>query len=313
MLFSNERSAVCRGMGLVILASVFWGTVGISSQIVYRHSSLTALSVGFFRLALAFPVSALLCSCFLDFRIWRQPLVYYLRTSLIGAMFALYQVCYFSAIHHVGVSVATLITVCTAPVLVALLSAALQRESLTRPTCAALALAVVGTVLLIGRPHIMVGMQDLVAGTLLALGSASGYAVVTLLGKTLAGQGHPLHISTVSFGTGAMCLLPFASVPALTGDGAFRIWGVLVYMGVVPTALAYLCFFLAMRFVRASTASILSLIEPLTATVLAWFLFDEGLGTMGMGGAAMLLGAIVLLYRNRGVGQGSSLASGTAE
>jgi DME family drug/metabolite transporter len=35
---------------------------------------------------------------------------------LIGMMTALYQVCYFGAIERTGVAVATLVTLCTAPV-----------------------------------------------------------------------------------------------------------------------------------------------------------------------------------------------------
>ena len=60
------------------------------------------------------------------------------------------QACYFAAISRVGVAIATLVTICTAPVLVCLFSAALLRERLTRAVVGSLACALIGTVLLIG-------------------------------------------------------------------------------------------------------------------------------------------------------------------
>jgi drug/metabolite transporter (DMT)-like permease len=38
-------------------------------------------------------------------------------------------------------------------------------------------------------------------------------------------------------------------------------------------------------------------VEPLTAAVLAWLLFDERLGPLALVGAALLLGAVLLLAR----------------
>ena len=111
----------------------------------------------------------------------------------------------------------------------------------------------------------------------------------------MAGRHHPLHATTIAFGVGALALLPFAHPTE-----AFRtpeIWGLLLYVGIVPTAISYTLFFFGMRYVRATVASVLTLIEPLTATILAWLLFGERLGAAGLVGAIMLFGAIILLYR----------------
>ena len=63
-----------------------------------------------------------------------------------------------------------------------------------------------------------------------------------------------------------------------------------------PTALAFVVFLAGMEHTTATVASIITLLEPLTATVLTWLLFDEQLGLLGLLGAALLLGAIWLLY-----------------
>jgi len=54
-----------------------------------------------------------------------------------------------------------------------------------------------------------------------------------------------------------------------------------------------------MRHIKASTASVITMLEPLTATMLAWLLFDERLGMAGMLGALLLLAAIAVLYRGK--------------
>lgn len=293
----DPTAAARRGIWLVCFASILWGTVGIATQAVYHQSNLTALSVGFWRLAFAWPVVALLGRVLI--RGPAQPLSrpQLLKMLVIGAMLALYQVCYFSAISQVGVAIATLITLCSAPAIVALLSVWWQGELLTHRTLTALACALAGTVFLVGTPQPLGAQGRLLLGAALALGSATGYAVVTLLGKGLAEQVHPLRSAGISFAAGALCLLPFAAVAGLTSTQPLPVWALLGYIGVVPTALAYLCFFLAMRYIPAATASILSLLEPLTATLLAWWLFDERLGPGGALGALLLLGAIAILYR----------------
>ena len=74
-------------------------------------------------------------------------------------------------------------------------------------------------------------------------------------------------------------------------------WALLLYLGLVPTALAYVLFLSGIRQITATVASIVTLVEPLTSTMLAWLLFGEQLGPLGVFGAALLLGAIGLLYR----------------
>jgi len=63
----------------------------------------------------------------------------------------------------------------------------------------------------------------------------------------------------------------------------------------VPTALAYGLFLTGMRATPATVASIATLLEPLTATLLAWVLFGERLGPLGLAGTALLLTAMAVL------------------
>lgn len=283
---------------LIVLAAILWGTVGITTQTLYRLTATNPLSVGFFRLAIAAPALGIGCWGVLgrrSLRIARRDLA---RIALIGLMLALYQACYFAAIARVGVAIATLVTLCLAPVIVAVLSAALLGERPTRRVLVALACALAGIAGIAGfggGSHTAVNA----AGILLAAGSALGYAIVTLTSRAVAGRYHPLQINAIAFATGALTLLPLALATGFAVSYPLQGWLLLAYLGLVPTALAYALFLAGMRTTPATVASIVTLLEPLTATVLAALLFGERLGPLGLLGAALLLTALVVLAAGR--------------
>ena len=96
---------------------------------------------------------------------------------------------------------------------------------------------------------------------------------------------------------GTLALLPVLLLEGAQITYPMVSWGLLLYLGVVPTALAYFLFTIGMRTTVATVASLVTLIEPLTAAGLAWLLFDERLGPLALVGAALLLGAVFLLTR----------------
>ncbi len=293
------RANARQGLLQIVLAAVLWGTVGITTKSLYGLSDTTALSIGFFRLAISAPVLFAACWYTLGARAFRIPPRDLVYMMLIGVAIALYQVCYFAAIARLGVAIAVLITLCTAPVMVALISALLLRERLGRVVLLALLCAICGTVLLVWvGPDASGVAHDTLPGILLALSSAFGYTIITLCSRTLAGRYHPLQPITVGFGAGALMLLPFALVTGMVVAYPALGWGLLLYMGLVPTALAYGFFLAGMRHTTATVATIATLIEPLTSTTLAWLLLGERLGPLGLLGGALLLGAIGLLYRH---------------
>jgi len=169
------------GLLLIVLSAVLWGTVGVAIKALYGLVDTNPLSIGFFRLAIALP--ALFSACWYTvgvrmFQVQRSDLVLML---LLGAMMALYQVCYFGAIAQIGVAIAVLVTLCIAPVIVALLSLWLFREKLTPRLIIALTFALVGTALCMDvQPNATGEQGNAVLGVLLALGSAFGYAVIAL-------------------------------------------------------------------------------------------------------------------------------------
>ena len=93
----------------------------------------------------------------------------------------------------------------------------------------------------------------------------------------------------------ALVLLPIGWLASPRGALA-ALW-----LGVVPTAVAYVLFARGLEGVSAATASTLTLAEPLTAAALGILLLGEAPATATAVGAALLLtGLVVLARRTRG-------------
>lgn len=290
-----------RGLLSIMLAAVLWGTVGVAVKVIYGLAATNALSIGFLRLAISVPALFAACWHLLGWQMFRVAKPDLLLMLLIGVMTALYQVCYFGAIAKVGVATAVLVTLCIAPIIVALFSSWLLNEKLTPSLIMALSFALTGTALLVGvSANQAIASFNTLIGVFLALGAAFGYAIIVLCSRALAGRCHPLQSLTIGFSTGAVILLPFALLNGLAIDYPVMGWALLLYLGLVPTVLAYLLFLSAMRQTSATVASITTLIEPLTSTILAWLFFREQLGLFGLWGGLLLLGAMLLLLRNDG-------------
>jgi drug/metabolite transporter, DME family len=292
-MYSQKRST--RDFLCIVCASIAWSTVGIANQAIYAHSAANALSLAFFRLAIGAPLFILAGLRLLGPRLfhikWRA-----LRLMLLmGGLQALYQVSYSAAIAYAGVTVSTLIAICAAPVIVALFSTFIARERLTLATLIALVGALAGTILLVvARAHPSSGNVSLF-GVALAFLSACGYAGFILCGRRLSSDYHALQVNAVAFGTGALLLLFVATFTQLVVVYPLWGWFLLLYLGCVPTGLAFALFQIGMRSLSATVVSIITMLEPLMAAVLAWIFFQEQLTSLGLLGAALLLGSMVMI------------------
>jgi DME family drug/metabolite transporter len=133
-------------------------------------------------------------------------------------------------------------------------------------------------------------------GVALAVTAGGAYAVYTLAAKRLLATGHaPESVMAVAFGIGALVLLPalLATQPTwlLHTDGI----ALALFLGIVPTALAYLLFASGLRRLTAAETSTLTLAEPLTAAVLGAVVLAEPLSGPAIAGAGLVLAGLVTL------------------
>ena len=288
-----------RGMSMIVTAACMWGTVGIVGQYLYNNPGMSPLTVGFYRLAVA--ACVLLAARAVVMPKERSALSggALLGVVAVGVGLGGYQACYFAAVQAVGVGVATLATLGLAPVLVTAGSYVFFGDKVGARVLVALVAALCGLALLVWDPSGKGLRPEIFAGLALAAGSAAGYAGVTLVSRSISGRVDSFRITLHGFAIGAVVLLPLASHAGLDFEPTPNALIPLLYLGLVPSAVAYGLFFSGLRTVRPATASILTLVEPLTATILAGLVFGERLGYAGVLGGALLLSAVVALYAGR--------------
>ncbi|OLD38849.1 MAG: hypothetical protein AUI57_05580 [Candidatus Rokubacteria bacterium 13_1_40CM_2_68_8] len=286
------------GLVLIALAAVSWGTSGSVMTVLVDRAAASPLLVGTARLWVAAILLLLAAS------VTSGPIAVAAddrwRCIAMGACMAVYQAAYFTAVTLSGIAIAALVAICSAPLVIAALAPWLLGERRAMRARVPLALGVLGTALLVAAPH---GLPDLsarfVGGVLLALVAGLAYALYVLAAKASLTQSAPLPLAALTFTVGAVVLTPallWTSAPlAQLALG----WPWLLYLGGVTTAAAYAVYTVGLRHVPASVAGLVTLLEPLTATVLGVALFGERLGAAGGAGALLLVAALGLLVTDR--------------
>jgi DME family drug/metabolite transporter len=294
----TSRASAARGFPLVVAAALCWGTSGVSGRLVADRTELGPLDIAWHRMAIG---AAVLLAAHLLTRRRRAAAVALTRPvaarlALVAAGLAAYQLAYFAAVAAAGVSVATLVALGLAPLLIAVGAAALGHGRPDRPTLLALAAALTGLGLLVGLTAGASTGTAVLLGALLAVGSALGYAVVTLASGDLP-AGVP--VTLAGFVGGALLLTPVALAAGLRLTAEPVALATLLYLGAVPSAAAYALFFRGLRTVPGAVAAIVTLLEPVTATALATAFLGERLPVGALLGGVLVLAAVAGLYLRR--------------
>ncbi|MDT0164113.1 EamA family transporter [Actinotalea sp. AC32] len=300
---ARPRSTGSRtGVLQVASAGVLWGTGGLVVTLLHERTGLGAMTTSAWRMALA--ALALVGFGAATGRLGaarRTVREHPALTVALGCGTALYQGLYFVSVLLVGVSVATVVSLGVAPVLAAAWEHLARR---TRPTwreVGVLVAALAGLVLVTAAaPHGTTAPGDRPAlGVVLAVASGATYAATTVLGHRLAQRVDPVALTTGATVVGAFALAPFLVVAGALGEPVLvtdaTSLGLLVYLGVATMALSYGLLYAGLRTTTGSAATVATLVEPLTAAVLAAAVLGERLAWSALVGGALVLAAVAAL------------------
>jgi DME family drug/metabolite transporter len=285
------------GLLLIVAAAMTWGTTGATMKLVAAGSPMSPLLVGFLRVAIAAP-----CLC-LAARWLVGPIRLPDRGDrgrllVAGLAMGAFQACYFWGVMKTSVAVGSLIAISSAPILITVLAAVLLGERIDGLTWGALLVGITGAALLTVGPH---GLSrppaGFLAGAALALGAGCSYAVYAVAAKDVVRRVPPLTVAALTFSVAALSLLPVLLVEWPAADA--RGWALLAYLGVVPTAASYVLYVIGLRTTPVTVSGVLTLAEPLTATLLGVLFFGDRLGLGGGVGAVLLISAVLGLTTRR--------------
>ncbi|TQM09229.1 DMT family transporter [Pseudonocardia kunmingensis] len=223
------------------------------------------------------------------------------RGRLLGAIalwgaawFGLYNLALNAAERHLDAGTAALL-VNVAPVVVAVLAGLLLGEGFPARLLAGMAVAFAGVVLIATTTS--AGGADL-TGVLLGLLAALLYAGAAVAQKRLLARIDALTLTWVGAVAGTVGLLPYlpallaelAAVPAATVGG-------IVYLGVFPTALAFLTWGYALSRTTAGRLAAATYAVPPIVVLLSWALLGEIPAPLALAGGVLCLAGVVVATR----------------
>ncbi|HVH46163.1 MAG TPA: DMT family transporter [Labilithrix sp.] len=286
---SPRISAESRNVGYVLVAAAAtgWGMW----PLILRHAVMPAtLQSAIFMLVMTvFSLPVMLR----DRVAVRARASHWLGVAWLGVSDSLNVMLFFAAYQRTSVAVAVL-THYLAPVFVALSAPLVLGEHLRARTLAAVGISFFGLVLLLQPWSATLTSSDLV-GAALGAGSAVFYASNVLVNKRLA---HVFSASELMFYHGFVAvpflwvMVPSGALGAVSSSSL----AVVVAASLGPGLLGGLTFVWGLRRIAASHASVLTLLEPFVAVVVAALFLGQRLREAQIfGGILILVGAVLVV------------------
>ncbi len=277
----------------VAFTVVAWASAFVAIRAAGRDFSPGALALG--RLALG---SLVLGTLVLARRRWVTPTRREWTLILLCGLtwFAAYNVALNAAEQRIDAGT-TAMLVGVGPILIALLAGALLGEGFPRWLLIGAGVAFLGAVL-VGLGTRTGGAVDIV-GVLLALAAAVTYAVGVLAQKPVLRRLPALQVTFLTCSIGAVACLPFtgsliAELPAADTAGVVG----LVYLAVVPMALAFLTWGYALARMDAGRLGVTTYLVPPITIVMSALLLAEWPPPLAIGGGVVCLIGVGLTRRS---------------
>ncbi len=286
-----EKKAL--GVALILGAAVLWGTTGTAQA--FAPLSLSSLWIGTLRLLVSSGFF-LICLAFVHPAYFKleQLRTLHLHFFLIAAIgMAVYNLAFFAGIRITSVAGGTALALGSGPIWAGILETLYSRQAPARTWWLGVGIAVFGLVMI---TELNSGAASWpLSGVALCLLSGLSYAVYGIATKRIIKTTPPLVSATVTFTLAALIAIIstglFNEIPALQ----LRELGILLWLGVVATGLAYLLFSYGLRFVSGATGIALALMEPIAALVFAVSILGERPSMKTFVGIGILLLGLALL------------------
>jgi drug/metabolite transporter (DMT)-like permease len=178
------------------------------------------------------------------------------------------------------------------PLLTALLAWMWLREPVTRLFAVGLAVSFAGVSLVVVNTG---GGLSLRPGTLFLFLAALTFAVFQIAQKRLLQTYSPLEVSGYAIWGATVMLLPFgANLPNLISNASGEATAAAVYLGVFPSAIAYVVWFAALRRVPVSRAAVFFYFVPVLTVLLGFVWLGEVPAAASLVGGVLVVGGVVV-------------------
>ncbi len=290
----NKENTAALGTALVIIAGVFWGSMGIFVRAMGKYG-FDSIQIAALRLTVAAVVFAVLHCVLERSALWitARDIPLFLGLGLGSILF--FTVCYFSAINMMTLSTAAILLY-TSPIWVMLMACVFFKERMTARKLAALVCAFGGCVLVSG-----IGGGAMTArGLIVGLCSGIGYGLYSILGSVALKKYSAVTVTTYTFviaAVGAWIICDPADMTAklAAAESVWRLAWLVVLTGLVTAVIPFAAYTRGLTYVEPSRAAILATVEPMVATLLGALVFAEPVTLLSGLGIVLILVSVVML------------------
>jgi drug/metabolite transporter (DMT)-like permease len=298
------------GYALVWSAVVLWSLNAVVAKVVLDSAGLSALRLAEVRstgsaLVLVAAVALLRPA---TLRVTRRELVFLAVFGILGLAFV--QLFYFVGIRRLDIGIALVIQY-LAPVFVALWARFFVHEPVRRRLWVSIALSLLGLSLVV---DLWGGSSLDGVGVAACLVTAVAYAAYVLMAERSLERGRDVY-SLLAWGFAFAALFwavaqPWWAFPLEQVDGSASllgrladasapVWLLLAYVVVLGTVLPFVLFVSALHHVPATRVTIIAMLEPVLAALIAWIWLEEELGALQIVGGLVVLAGVVLAQTAR--------------
>ena len=283
-------------MTLVFLAGILWGTIGV---FVKGLSSLGAGGelIAFLRMFFAFVIILAVSLAKHGRNVILRDKTALAWCILLGLVSnGLFNILYTSSISINGMGVASVLLY-TAPVFTAIASGIIFREKFSALKIFALAVNIAGCVLTVTGGNLSaenVRMSGILAG----IGSGFCYGMAAVIGRLAGERTDALTVSVYSYFSALIFLVIFTRPDISPALNDVKISGLGFLYGLVPTALAYLVYYNALKVIHdTSKVPVIASVEPVTAVLIGTIIYNEEIGAANLAGVAVVMISIIIMSK----------------
>lgn len=282
-----------RGYVFILTAAFCWGFIGIFSSIAFRQG-LEPLEVAFWRALFAWLCFGTQAIVSKETHLARKDIPLLAVFGVLGVF--LFYAAYQYAVKTGGAALAAVLLY-TAPAWVVVCSFFIYRERLGIGKITAVILVIAGVFLVsqgdngAGRGTASVGTVAIIAG----LVSGFCYSLYYTIGKYFSARYTSANLFLYVLPVGMLCMLPLVDFAPKN----FTAWIALISVSLISTYVANYCYYQGVKYLEAGKASIAATIEPVVATVAAYFILGEAFSAAFYLGAAIIIAAVLITIRAR--------------
>jgi drug/metabolite transporter (DMT)-like permease len=284
-----------KGFIFILIASVLWGFAGALAKVIF-HQSVSPLELTAVRSLIATVILfLLLLTLRKPLRVTEQSIKFLL---IQGILLSAVNFTFYYSISKTSVAIAIMLEY-TAPIFVIIHDSFTKKYRINSKIMGIVVASIFSCFLLVGAYNINL-LKTNYLGISVGFLCAISFAAYNIWGKL----GHSLNINTWTMTfysfllSSIFWLFFFSPLELLSGKYTFSLWAYFVFIGIFATVLPYWLYLEGLKYINAFPATIIGMLDPVSAAIAAFILLGETLEPLQIIGMASICGVILYLKRH---------------